>query len=121
MHQAAQAYGKIAQKVATPRELEANLLLKAAAQLQSVHDAWESSKPKLDEALLFNRRLWALFMGSVAETDSPLPREIRQNIANLGMFVLNQTLSLMTEPKPEKLNILISINREIATGLLNHA
>ena len=120
MHQAAQAYGKTAKKVATPRELEANLLLKAAAQLQSVHDAWESNRPKLDEALVFNRRLWALFMGSVAETDSPLPRETRQNIANLGIFVMNQTLSLMTEPKPEKLGILITINREIATGLLHH-
>lgn len=119
MHQAAQAYGKIAHQVATPRELEANLLLRAAAQLQTVRDAWESNKPKLDEALTFNRRLWAVFMGSAAEKDNALPREIRQNIANLGVFVMNQTLSLMSEPKPEKLGILITINREIATGLLN--
>ena len=119
MHQAAQAYGKTAQQVATPRELEANLLLRAAAQLQTVHDTWEVNRPKLDEALVYNRRLWAVFMGSVAEKDHPLPREIRQNIANLGVFVMNQTLSLMTEPKPEKLGILISINREIASGLLN--
>ena len=121
MHQAAQAYGKTAHTVATPRELEANLLLRAAAQLQTVHDAWEGKRPNLDEALVFNRRLWALFMGSVAEKDNPLPRDVRQNIANLGVFVMSQTLSLMTEPKAEKLGILISINREIAMGLLNRA
>lgn len=121
MNQAVQAYGKIANKVATPRELEANLLLKAAAQLQALHDEWEGGKPKLDEALVFNRRLWAIFLGSVAEPDSPLPREVRQNVANLGMFVMNQTLSLMAEPKPAKLGILITINRELATGLLDRA
>jgi len=43
---------------------------------------------------------------------------VRQNVANLGMFVMNQTISVMTEPKREKLTSLISINREIAAGLL---
>jgi flagellar protein FlaF len=121
MHRAANAYGKTAVTIATPRELEANLLLKAAARLQTVQDAWESRNSNLDEALLFNRRLWAVFMGAVTEKDNPLPRETRQNIANLGIFVMKQTLSVMSEPKPEKLGILITINREIATGLLSRA
>ena len=43
---------------------------------------------------------------------------IRQNVANLGLFVMNQTLSLMAEPQREKLGALISINRELAAGLL---
>jgi len=46
---------------------------------------------------------------------------VRQNVANLGMFVMNQTLSLMAEPQREKLLPLISINREIAAGLLGRA
>src|SRR5437879_2538152 len=110
MHQAAKAYGKISNTTASPRELEANLLLKAAAQLQTIHDTWESSGPKLNEALAFNRRLWSIFLASVVESDHPLPREVRQNIANLGVFVMNQTLSLMSEPRVEKLGSLININ-----------
>jgi hypothetical protein len=31
---------------------------------------------------------------------------------------MNQTLSLMTEPKREKLGTLININRELAAGLM---
>jgi flagellar protein FlaF len=47
-----------------------------------------------------------------------LPELVRQNVANLGLFVMNQTLSLMAEPRREKLVPLISINREIAAGLM---
>jgi flagellar protein FlaF len=118
MHQAAKAYGQVANLTANPRELEASLLLKAAARLQTIHDAWEHSGSKLNEALVFNRKLWSIFLASVVENDHPLPREVRQNIANLGVFVMNQTLSLMSEPRVEKLDSLISINREIASGLM---
>ncbi len=118
MHQAAKAYGKVANQTASPRELEASLLLRAAAQLQTVRDGWDQAGPKLNEALLFNRRLWTIFTTSVVEPDNPLPKEIRQNVANLGIFVLNQTLSIMSEPRPEKLESLISINRELASGLM---
>jgi flagellar biosynthesis activator protein FlaF len=118
MHHAAQAYGKVAHKTASPRELEANLLLRAAAQLQTVQDTWTESTSKLNEALFFNRQLWSILLASVVENDHPLPREIRQNVANLGVFVMTQTLSIMSEPQPEKLGYLININRELAAGLM---
>ena len=46
---------------------------------------------------------------------------MRQNVANLGVFVMNQTMSIMTEPKREKLGALININRELAAGLIGRA
>ena len=118
MHHAAQAYGNVASKVATPRELEANLLLKAASQLQAIYDAWDSRKADLEAALLFNRKLWLVFTSSVTEGGSALPDAIRQNIANLGIFVLKQTMGLMTDPKRDELKSLVNINRQIAQGLL---
>lgn len=121
MQHAAQAYGKTAKTTATPRQLEAELLLKAASRLQAVHDFWERDAPKLEDALLYNRKLWSIFLTSVTREDNPLPRELRQNLANLGLFVMNQTVSVMTEPKREKLGSLININREIASGLLARA
>ena len=45
MQSAAQAYGAVAKQIANPRELEADLLLKAASRLQAVHDAWDRKKP----------------------------------------------------------------------------
>ena len=45
MQNAALAYGTVAKQIANPRELEADLLLKAAARLQAIRDAWDRAKP----------------------------------------------------------------------------
>ena len=71
----------------------------------------------LDDAILYNRRLWTIFLDAVLGTESPLPVAVRQNIANLGVFVMSETFSLMTQPKPDHLVPLIHINRELAAGL----
>lgn len=121
MQNAAQAYGNVAKQIVNPRELEADLLLKAASRLQAVHDGWDHKTKDLDEALLYNRKLWSIFLTSVTSPDHPLPAAIRQNVANLGLFVMNQTVALMSDPKREQLSSLININRELATGLLGRA
>jgi flagellar protein FlaF len=117
MRNAAQAYGTVARQVASPRELEATLLLKAASRLQAVQDGWDRTKPELDDALRYNRKLWTIFVTSITTPDHPLPLEVRQNVANLGLFVLNQTISILADPQPGRLAPLISINRELAAGL----
>jgi flagellar protein FlaF len=121
MQQGARSYGAVAKQIASPRELEANLLLVAASRLQAVQDSWSGGKSELDDALLYNRKLWTIFLSSVTGDGNPLPVEIRQNVANLGVFVMNQTLSIMSEPRREQLTSLISINREIAAGLAGRA
>ena len=121
MQHAAQAYGAIAKQTANPRELEADLLLSAAARLQAIHDGWDDKSPELDEALLYNRKLWSIFVTSATSPENPLPAGLRQNVANLGMFVMKQTLAILTDPKPENLGSLININRELAAGLLGRA
>jgi flagellar protein FlaF len=117
MRNAAQAYGTVAKQVANPRELEAILLLNAAARLQAVQEGWDRTKPGLDDALRYNRKLWTIFVDSIAAPDHPLPAEIRQNVANLGIFVMNHTISILANPQPARLTPLITINRELAAGL----
>ena len=117
MLSAATAYKNVAMKTANGRELEADLLLKAASRLQAIHDAWDRNKADLAEALLYNRKLWSIFLTDVTGPDHPLPAEIRQNVANLGIFVMKQTLSVTADPKPESLGSLININRQLAAGL----
>ena len=108
----------VAGQIADPRALEADLLLKAASRLQTVHDGWESKRSELDGALRYNRKLWAIFLTSVTSSEHPLPVDIRQNVANLGLFVMNQTVSMLNEPKRAQIAALININRELAAGLL---
>lgn len=117
MQNGAGAYRAVANRIANVRELEAGLLLKAASQLQAIREDWDRNKSDLDSALLYNRKLWTVFLTSVTSEGHPLPAEIRQNVANLGLFVMNQTLSMMSDPQPDRLISLININREIAAGL----
>ena len=49
MQSAAKAYGAVAQQTASPRDLEAQLLLRAASRLQNVHDHWDSERAALDQ------------------------------------------------------------------------
>ncbi len=118
--QGAQAYQQTAKVVESPRERESALLMKAAAGIQRVKDEWNiSTDDELKAALTFNRKLWTIFMSAVAQDDSPLPQEIRQNIANLGIFILNQTREIMlsTNPQPQQLDVLVRLNRQLAAGL----
>ena len=117
MQQAANAYARVAQATQSPRELEASVLLKAASRLQAVRDDWQGRQSELDEALTFNRKLWTILVTSATDAENPLPLAIKNNIANLAIFVFERTITVMTEPGPEKLGALITINREIAAGL----
>jgi flagellar protein FlaF len=117
MHHAAQAYNDTAKTTLTSRDLEAHLLLKAAAKLQAIKDEWVRADVELADVLLYNRKLWTIFTSAVTDEKSELPVTIRQNIANLGIFVFNRTVELSFAPAPEKLTALIDINRNVAAGL----
>ncbi|MGC1465494.1 MAG: flagellar biosynthesis regulator FlaF [Pseudolabrys sp.] len=117
MQSGAKTYGKVARASVDQRSLEADLLLKAASRLQAIHDAWDAKHTELGAALHFNRKLWTIFLSEVTSATNPLPVEIRQNVANLGLFVINQTMSVLTNPQPRQLSSLILINRELAAGL----
>lgn len=119
MHQqGALAYQKTAKVVESSRERESALLMRAAASLQKVKDDWPNiTAEDMNAALNFNRKLWTIFMSSVTKETSPLPTEIRQNIANLGLFVMNQTREMVLEPEARKLDVLVRLNRQIAAGL----
>ena len=78
-------------------------------------------RPELDAALVYNRKLWSIFVTSATSPDNPLPAAVRQNVANLGLFVFNHTSTILADPRPESLGSLININRELAAGLLARA
>ena len=117
MQNAYNAYQETSKVTKAPRQLEASLLLKAASQLQEVHDSWSDDTSVLQSVLHYNRRLWTVFVGAVAQDDSPLPAEIRNNVASLGVFIFKHTLLVQQNPSPEKLRTLININKEVAAGL----
>lgn len=87
--------------------------------MQSVRDSWIEKRAQLDDALLYNRKLWSVFMSDMTDGNNPMPKNVRQNVANIGLFVMNHTVAVMNDPRPERLGSLININRELAAGLMS--
>jgi flagellar biosynthesis activator protein FlaF len=117
MSNAAQAYSRTSQVTGNARDIEAQALLKAAKQLRDVQANWAGPDTRMHKALLFNRRLWTIFMSAAESNENPQPLEVRQNIANIGVFVFHQTIEMQKNPDPSKLKSLIDINCHIAAGL----
>jgi flagellar protein FlaF len=111
------AYGRVAEQVSSPRELEARALLTAARKLKDIQTDWDPRNANLRSALLFNRKLWQIFVTAALEDDCPHSKEVRENIANIGVFVFSRTFETELEPAPDKLDALIDINMNIAAGL----
>jgi flagellar protein FlaF len=119
MQNRTQAYAKTAQATGSPRELEAQLLLRAAAKLQAVKDAGFGGDGETVSAIRYNRRLWLVFASSIGKPENPLPKEIKLNVANLANFIISHSMKLETDRTgaEERVGVLININREIAAGL----
>jgi flagellar protein FlaF len=98
--------------------LEARALLKAASKLQWLKENWDPSIAVIDDPLSHNRQVWAIFLAAATEPDCPLPPEIRKNVIGLGRFVINQCMRILFDPDPSKLDLLIEINQNVATGLM---
>ena len=119
MSEAAKAYARVANTTAAPREIEAQALLKAANKLQEAMSNADEANAK--EALLFNRKLWSIFMSDALRDENPQPIDVRQKIANIGIFVLTQTAALQLNPQRDQFKSLIEINRNLAAGLSGRA
>lgn len=115
------AYGQAA-TIEGGRDLEGKILLKAATRLEGLKIRLESGEQvpiaESGEILEYNQKLWQFFVDAMRNEEHPLPLDIKNNIASLGLFMFKRTLEVMIDTKPEKLQAMIEINRNIAAGLL---
>jgi len=98
-------------------DVEIRALIRTASALNRVKENWEEERKNLSPALEKNRRLWTFLASAMRESDCPQPREVKQNIINLANYIIKRTNDALMHPAPEKLDILISINMQIAGGL----
>ena len=100
-----------------PRETEGRALLEAARRLSEAQQNPED-RNGLREAARLNWRLWTIFQAELSAPECPVPQEIRVNMLNLCNFVDRRTVAVLAEAKPQLLDVLINVNRQIAAGLL---
>jgi flagellar protein FlaF len=113
------AYRTIQKSTIDGRELEAHVLVRAAQMLTACRDNWSAADRdvRLTEALKFNQKLWSLFQAELSKSDNPLPRNIREDILSLSAFIDKRIFDVMAFPEPQKLDIIVAININIAAGL----
>jgi flagellar protein FlaF len=113
------AYENVSKMTMPGREIEAAVLTKAARKLKDCQENWNTGdwEVKLEGALKFNQRIWSIFQDELMRDDNPLPKNLRLDILRLSTFIDRRILETIAYPSPEKLNIIISINNNIAAGL----
>ncbi|MBE6444916.1 MAG: flagellar biosynthesis regulator FlaF [Alphaproteobacteria bacterium] len=112
-----QSYSQIEVSGLGQAELESRALVRTASGLNQIKENWNERRSELGEVLEKNRKLWAILASAMQEDDCPQPKEIRRNILSLAMFVFQRTVDILATPEPQKLDILININMNIAKGL----
>lgn len=113
------AYQTIQNEGLSDRETEARVLTQAARKLIVCQREWTQPnlRERLGDALQYNQRIWTIFQTEMLEETNPLPPEIKRNILKLSQLVDRRTMDTLTEPEPEKLDLLIRINENVAAGL----
>jgi len=101
----------------SPRETEGRALLEAARRLTAAKQEPIDRNAML-ETVRLNWRLWTIFQSEASSPDSLLPEEIKLNVIKLCNFVDKHTVQILSDADPDKLDVLININRNIAAGLL---
>jgi len=117
--QSLKAYESVSNATRSGREIEAAVLTKAAMKLKACQDDWDAPDRdnRLDEALKYNQRIWSIFQSELSREDHKLPKKLRQDILRLAAFIDRRIFETMAFPAPDKLNIVININNNLAAGL----
>ena len=112
-----QAYAQTQKSSMSSREIEAMAFTKAALKL-------EEAKKSLDDydvyasALKFNQLLWTIIQADIVDQENQLPDQVKANILSLSIFVDRQTIKALADTSEKHLEVLISINKNLAEGLM---
>ena len=102
-------------QAAKPGEVEAWGLMQAALRMKESRERNEPAA--MLHAVRLNWRLWTIFQAELLDPNCTIPAEIRMNLLSLANFIDQHSVAFIGEPKPEQMEVLISINRELAGGL----
>ena len=110
-------YQKVQHLALTPTEAEAQALTKAAMLLDKARQSVEHDYAAYATALTFNQTLWTILQADLSGDGNGLSDGLRDDLLALSLFVDRQTILALGDPRPEHLDVLIEINRNLARGL----
>lgn len=119
LQNAIRSYQAVEKGTSSERDTEARVLTQGALKLIDCQKKWNTPGhgDLLNSALRYNQRVWTIFQVEASKPDNPLPDDIKKNILQLSRFIDQRIFDIMAFPTPEKMNIIITINQNIAAGL----
>ncbi len=113
-------YTKVQKETLSGRDVEVQVLRKAAAQFRQVLAATdEGTKNKLlDAAVRYNLRVWDVFHADWERPDCPLAPTLRSDLLRLSLYVHKNSIEVLAYGAPEKIRTLVNIDECLAEGLV---
>jgi len=99
------------------REMDAAAFSQAAYVMDQARQKL-NDKELGERALKYNQMLWSIVQNDVSQPDNALPEELKANLMSLSIYVDKQTTTGLKDPSDELFDSLISINLNIAEGLM---
>ena len=99
------------------REMDAAAFSQAAYVMDQARQKL-GDKELGERALKYNQMLWSIVQADVSQADNTLPEELKANLMSLSLYVDKQTTVGLKDPSDELFDGLISINLNIAEGLM---
>ena len=99
------------------REMDAAAFSQAAYVMDQARQKL-GDKELGERALKYNQMLWSIVQADVSQADNTLPEELKANLMSLSLYVDKQTTVGLKDPTDELFDGLISINLNIAEGLM---
>ncbi|HLP01688.1 MAG TPA: flagellar biosynthesis regulator FlaF [Opitutaceae bacterium] len=114
-------YKKIQKETLSGRDVEVQVLRKAATQYRQALSAGDEATRNrlLDAAVRYNLRVWDVFQADWERPDCPLTPSLRSDLLRLSLYVHRNSMDVLAYGNPEKINTLININECLAEGLVS--
>lgn len=110
------AYGDVAHRTASDREIEFALFQQITEALESVVDPKTRSPSAWADAIHRNQQLWTIIATDLLIPSNPLPDELKRSLMFLADFVRQSSLKILAGD--ESIPDLIEVNRTVMAGLV---
>ena len=110
------AYGAVAHRTASDKEIELALFQQITEALESVVDPKTRSPSAWADAICRNQQLWTIIASDLLIPSNPLPDELKRSLMFLADFVRQSSLKILAGD--ESIPDLIEVNRTVMAGLV---
>jgi flagellar biosynthesis activator protein FlaF len=113
------AYGEVAQRTASDKEIEFALFQQITDALESVVDPAQRTPTAWADAVSRNQQLWTIIAVDLMSEGNGLPDDLKRSLLFLSEFVRRASLKILAGE--ESIPDLIEVNKTVMAGLVRQS